>query len=75
MLSCSPEKEVPHRSYRGTDNDYHESSPFSIGIHVKDQPSDIDEDVAPDTSIDEKVEAELDALGETNLLDETKPVE
>ena len=38
-------------------------------------PSEIDEDVAPDTSIDEKVEAEVDAADETNLLDETKPVE
>ena len=33
------------------------------------------EDTAPDTSIDKKVEAELDAAGETNLLDETKPTE
>ena len=39
------------------------------------QLSDIDEDTAPDTSIDAKVEAELDAAGETNLLDETKPTE
>ena len=37
--------------------------------------SEIDEDTAPDTSIDEKVEAELDAAGDTNLLDETRPVE
>lgn len=34
-----------------------------------------DMDTAPDRTIDEKVEAELDAAGETNLLDETKPTE
>jgi len=36
---------------------------------------DIEMDTSPDTSIDEKVEAELDAAAETNLLDETKPTE
>ena len=41
----------------------------------KRKPSELDEDTSPDTSIDEKVEAELDAAGETNLLDETKPAE
>ena len=42
---------------------------------VKRKPMDLDEDTAPDTAIDAKVEAELNAAGETNLLDETKPVE
>ena len=42
---------------------------------VKRKVSEIDEDTAPDTAIDAKVEAELDLLGETNLLDESKPVE
>lgn len=42
---------------------------------VKRKPLDLDEDTAPDTSIDDKVEAELDAAGEANLLDENKPVE
>ena len=39
------------------------------------EPSDLDTDTAPDTSIDDKVEAELDASGEINLLDESKPAE
>ena len=42
---------------------------------AKRKPLEIDEDTSPDTSIDEKVEAELDAAGDTNLLDETKPTE
>ncbi len=42
---------------------------------AKRKPSKIDEDTTPDTSIDDKVEAELDAAGETNLLDQTRPVE
>ena len=42
---------------------------------MKRKPSELDEDTAPDTSIDDKVEAELDASGETNLLDESKPAE
>ncbi len=37
--------------------------------------SELDMDTAPDTAIDEKVDAELKAAGETNLLDETKPTE
>ncbi len=39
------------------------------------KPTDIDMDITPDTSIDEKVDAELAASGEINLLDETKPTE
>ena len=42
---------------------------------AKRQPTELDEDTAPDTSIDSKVEAELDAAGETNLLDTNRPVE
>ena len=42
---------------------------------VKRKASELDEDTAPDTAIDDKVEAELDASGETNLLDEARPVE
>lgn len=42
---------------------------------VKRQSSGVDMDTAPDTAIDEKVDAELEAAGETNLLDENKPTE
>lgn len=38
-------------------------------------PTELDLDTTPDTSIDEKVDAELAASGEINLLDETKPTE
>ena len=41
----------------------------------KRKPSELDLDTTPDTVIDEKVEAELDGAGQSNLLDESKPTE
>lgn len=42
---------------------------------VKHKLSELDLDTTPDTSIDAKVEAELDGSGETNLLDKRRPAE
>jgi len=44
-------------------------------VMAQHKPAKIDLDTTPDTSIDEKVDVELAASGEINLLDESKPIE